>query len=201
MGTVTNYLLAIIGIAFVLQLASPLVTALFIFHPLLALAEPWRFITSMFLHSGFTHIFFNGYALLAFGSLLETRVSRRDYIILYFGAGLLGGILYYATYVIGIIEPIPALGASGAIYGILGATAILIPDMKILFMGFVPLSMRWAAVAWFIMEFVGTFNIASGIASAAHLGGLAFGLAFGWYLSRRGSAPGWTYEQPHPEWG
>ena len=196
MGTITNSLLAIIGIAFVLQMMSDAVTSQFIFAPLLAFSEPWRFVTSMFLHSGLTHIFFNGYALLMFGSLLETRVSKGEYLLLYFGAGLLGGLLYYATYVIGMIPPIPALGASGAIYGVLGACAVLFPDVKILFMGFVPMSMRWAAVAWFLMEFVGTFNIASGIASAAHLGGLIFGIAFAFYLGTRQRAPPeWQYEQ------
>jgi len=196
MGTITNSLLAIIGIVFVLQMMSDSITQAFIFAPLLAFSEPWRFVTSMFLHGGLTHIFFNGYALLLFGSILETRVSKREYLILYFGAGLLGGLLYYATYVLGIIPPIPALGASGAIYGVLGACAVLFPDVKILFMGFVPMSMRWAAVAWFIMEFAGTFNIASGIASAAHLGGLIFGVAFAFYLGTRQRAPPeWQHEQ------
>ena len=201
MGTITNSLLAIIGIVFVLQMMSDAVTNQFIFDPLLAFSQPWRFVTSMFLHGGLTHIFFNGYALLLFGSILETRVSKREYLILYFGAGLLGGLLYYATYVLGIIPPIPALGASGAIYGVLGACAVLFPDVKILFMGFVPMSMRWAAVAWFIMEFAGTFDISSGVASAAHLGGLIFGVAFALYLGTRQRAPPeWNPQQQPPAW-
>lgn len=184
MANVSTYLLAIIGIVFLFQLISEPVTELFIFAPTLALSEPWRFITSMFLHGSLTHIFFNAYALFMFGSILETQVSKKDYLIIYFGAGLLGGILYYATYLLGIIPPIPALGASGAIYGILGAVAILLPEMRIFFFLF-PIKMRYAAFLWLAMEFLGTFNPASGIASAAHLGGLVFGLAYAWYLSRR----------------
>ncbi|NYZ74611.1 rhomboid family intramembrane serine protease [Candidatus Micrarchaeota archaeon] len=188
MVNVSSYLLALIGIVFVFQLLTNIdsgpVTALFIFAPTLALTEPWRFITSMFLHGSFTHLFFNAYALFMFGSILETQISKKDYLIIYFGAGLLGGLLYYATYLFGIIPPIPALGASGAIYGILGATAILLPEMRIFFF-FFPIKMRYAAILWFFMEFLGTFDVSSGIASAAHLGGLIFGLAYAWHISRK----------------
>ncbi len=193
MANVSTYLLAIIGIVFLLQLqtikaadSAINVTHLFIFRPELALSEPWRFITSMFLHdpTGLTHIFFNAYALFMFGSILERQVSKKDYLIIYFGAGFLGGLLYYATYLFGIIPAIPALGASGAIYGILGATAVLLPDMQIFFF-FFPIRMRYAAILWFAMEFLGTFDMSSGIASAAHLGGLIFGLAYAWYACRK----------------
>lgn len=184
MANVSTYLLAIIGIVFLFQLISDPVTELLIFAPTLALAEPWRFITSMFLHGSFTHLFFNAYALFMFGSILETQISKKDYLLIYFGAGLLGGLLYYATYLLGIIPPIPALGASGAIYGILGATAIILPEMRIFFF-FFPIKMRYAAILWFAMEFLGTFDISSGIASAAHLGGLVFGVAYAWHLSKR----------------
>ncbi|MDD5171693.1 MAG: rhomboid family intramembrane serine protease [Candidatus ainarchaeum sp.] len=184
MANISTYLLAILGIVFILQLISDPVTGLFIFDPALALTQPWRFITSMFLHGSITHLFFNAYALFMFGSILETQISKKDYLIIYFGAGLLGGLLYYATYLLGIIPPIPALGASGAIYGILGATAILLPEMRIFFF-FFPIKMRYAAILWFALEFLGTFDISSGIASAAHLGGLIFGVAYAWYLSKR----------------
>jgi hypothetical protein len=187
MGVSAN-LLAALAIVFVLQLMIPPLTGAFIFDPQLAFSQPWRFVTSMFLHADITHIFFNGYALFLFGGIMESRARNRDFLAIYFGAGLLGGLLYYATYAVGMIPPIPALGASGAIYGILGAVAMLAPDMRLLFMGFVPMSMRTAAIAWFVMEFLGTFDISSGVASAAHLGGLVFGLAYGWYLKGQGDA-------------
>lgn len=167
-----------------LQMISPAVTDALMFDPLKAFSEPWRFVTSMFLHGGLMHIFFNAYALFMFGSILETRVSGRDYLILFFGAGLLGGFLYYLTYAIGIIPPIPALGASGAIYGILGATAIMLPDLRIFFW-FFPMKLRYAAILWVVIEFAGTFDYSSGVASAAHLGGLLFGLVYAWNLKRQ----------------
>ena len=184
MANLSTYLLMIIGLLFILQLTIPMVTEVFIFDPQLAITEPWRFVSSMFLHGGMMHLFFNGYALFLFGSILERRISKKDYLIIYFGAGLVGGFLYYATYLLGIIPPIPALGASGAIFGILGAVAILLPNLRI-FVWFIPMSMRQAAIFWFALEFIGTFNIGSGIASAAHLGGLIFGLAYAWYLKNK----------------
>ncbi|MFZ5500690.1 MAG: rhomboid family intramembrane serine protease, partial [Candidatus Micrarchaeota archaeon] len=126
----------------------------------------------------------NGYALFMFGSLLERQISRNEYLAIYFGAGLVGASLYYMTYIIGIIPPIPALGASGAIYGILGATAILLPDLRIFFW-FFPMNIRHAAILWVALEFLGTFDISSGVASAAHLGGLLFGIALAWAIKRQ----------------
>ncbi len=189
-------LLTIIGIAFILQLTVGGFTDAFKFIPVIALEEPWRFITSMFLHDpfGLTHIFFNGYALFLFGSILETRISRRDYLIIFFGAGLLGGLLYYLMSLTpyaplcptgdGGFWPCPALGASGAVYGLLGAVAIMLPNMRI-FVMFLPMRMRHAAILWFAISFFGTFSDdGSGIGHAAHLGGLLFGLVYAWYLNR-----------------
>lgn len=179
---------------FVLQLISPLITNLFIFIPDFAFSEPWRFFTSMFLHSDFIHIFFNGYALFMFGSLLERRTTKKEYLIIFLGAGLIGGLLYYLT-VFTPWPPIcqspfggtwacPALGASGAIYGILGAVAILLPNV-VIYLWFFPVKLKYAAIIWFLIETFGTFNPGGGIANAAHLGGLIFGLIAGWYLSRK----------------
>jgi membrane associated rhomboid family serine protease len=192
MGSLTNFLLLAIGFVFILQvltgLDSGMVTGLGVFVPSLAFSQPWRFLSSMFLHASLMHIFFNAYALFMFGSLLEMKVSKRDYLLIYFGAGIVGGMAYFATYLLGIVPDIPALGASGAIYGIMGAAAILLPQIR-LFVFFFPMSIRQACVVWVILEFLGTFDTTSGIASAAHLGGLLFGLAWGWMLKSRVIAP------------
>ena len=190
MANLSLYLLAVIGIVFVLQLMIPGLTELFVFVPALAFTQPWRFLTSMFLHAGIMHIFFNAYALFLFGTILESRISSRDYLIIFFAAGFLGGFLYYLTYVIGLIPSIAALGASGAIYGILGAVAVFLPNLRI-FVWFIPMRMREAAILWLAIEFLGTFDISSGIASAAHLGGLLFGLGYGWYLKKKAKEAQW----------
>lgn len=206
MANLSTTLLMIIGIVFILQAVSDEVNYLFIFIPTIALSEPWRFVSSMFLHGGLMHLFFNAYALFLFGSILERKVTKKEYLVIFFGAGLLGGLLYYLTIFtpfapmcddgFGGTWPCPAWGASGAVFGILGAVAVLLPNMRI-FVWFIPMSMRQAAVFWIVLEFLGTFNPDSGIASAAHLGGLFFGLAYAWYLKNKPQEfyhDPWTYQ-------
>jgi len=187
------YLLGIIVVCFILQLVIPGFTEAFWFNPDTALTKPWTFVTSIFLHGGLTHLFFNGYALFLFGSILESRVTKKQYLTIFFVGGIIGSLLYYISILLGIGLPIPALGASGAIFAVLGAVAVLIPNLRIFFF-FIPMKMRTAAILWFVVEFLGTFNTGSGIASAAHLGGLIFGVLYATYLLRQRA------EVLHPPW-
>ncbi len=179
-------LLGIIVLTFIVQLTYHQFTSIFIFAPTLAFSEPWRFVTSIFLHGGFIHLFFNGYALLLFGSILEKRINQKRFLILFFASGIIGSLIYLLTIYIGIAPSIPALGASGAIYGILGAVAIFTPNLLIYFW-FFPMRMKHAVILWVVIEFIGTFNVNSGIASAAHLSGLLFGLAYAHYIKKKES--------------
>jgi uncharacterized protein len=182
------YLLGAIVAVFLLQLAFPQITDAFVFDPSTFPAQPWTAVTSMFLHGSATHLFLNGLALFMFGPLLESIIGGRKFLILYFAAGIAGSLFYYLFIVIGISPPIPALGASGAIFGILGALAMLRPNM-IIYVSFVPMPMYVAAAVWFLMEFAGAFNTGSGIASSAHLGGLLLGVAYGWMEKKKFSQP------------
>lgn len=185
-------LLGIMAVVFIIQSANyEAITFAFSFFPALAFAEPWRFITALFLHADFTHIFFNGYALLMFGPILERKIGSKNFLILFLIAGLSGNLLYYAFGELGVGATIPgtdlivpAIGASGAIYGVMGALAVMLPNLRILFF-FFPMRLREAAIFWIVIEFLGTFNTGSGIASAGHLGGLLLGLAFAWYLKKK----------------
>lgn len=169
-------LLAIIFISFALQAIIPGYTQIFYLNP--ASLQLFQFVTSIFLHGGLMHLLFNSYALFAFGPVLENRLGKNNFLALFFLSGIFGNLLYYITTVIGIIPPIPALGASGAIFGIFGGLVITDPNMRLLIFGIIPLKIRDAAIMWFVLEFFGTFNAASGIASAAHLGGLVIGYIF-----------------------
>ncbi|NUN11288.1 rhomboid family intramembrane serine protease [Candidatus Micrarchaeota archaeon] len=184
----SHYLLGLIAVVFLLQVATGLengvITSSLILEPATFFSEPWRIITSMLLHGSFFHLFFNGFALLMFGPLLEQRIGRKNFIGVFLAAGVIGALLYYATIVIGIIPPLPALGASAGIYGILGALAVLFPELKLFLFGLIPLKMKYAAVLWFFLELFGSFNAYSGIGSAAHLGGLLLGLAAGFYFKK-----------------
>ncbi|MBI2445545.1 rhomboid family intramembrane serine protease [Candidatus Micrarchaeota archaeon] len=148
--------------------------------------EPWTIITSMFLHGGMLHLFFNGFALYMFGPYLEQIIGSRRFLLVYLLSGIAGGLAYAATYYLGIMPAsIPALGASGAIFGILGAVAVLRPNLPII-MWFVPMPMKFAVIVWIALSLVETFNI-TGVAGAAHLGGLVVGAVMAYAWLRMGS--------------
>jgi hypothetical protein len=174
-------ILVLLAVIFAAQTLVPGFTQLFWFNPSSVLTQPWGFLTAIFLHGSLLHLFFNGFALLMFGPFLEQKIGSRKFLELFLISGVLGSVFYYLFILAGITPPLPALGASGAIYGILGALAILTPNLMIL-VWFIPMNMRQAAVFWVILELFGTFNPASGIASAAHLGGLVVGAAYAKYF-------------------
>ncbi len=179
-------LLLAIGVAFILQLLIPPLTTALWLDPNTALAMPWTLVTSMFLHGSFLHLFLNAFALFSFGPYLETRIGSKRFLGLYFASGIAGAVAYLLVIALGIGQPLPALGASGAIFGVLGAVAVLEPNLPILLM-FVPLPMWMAAILWVILELVGTFTPGTGIASAAHLGGLFLGAAYIYHLKHKGA--------------
>ncbi len=150
------------------------------FFPAFALQYPWMFLTSIFLHATFSHLFFNMLALFFFGIYLERTIGRRAFVIMFFLSGIVGN----GGYMITASNPLtPSVGASGAIYGIIGTLATIVP-FTIVFFGFVPLPMIVAAVLWALVDLVGLFG-PSGIAHGAHLAGLFVGVAFGIYLRLR----------------
>jgi membrane associated rhomboid family serine protease len=171
-------LLGVIFLVFIIQGAVPGITEKLYFVPSLIISEPWRIITSIFLHAGFTHLLFNCFALFMFGPLAERKLGASEVFKIFMAAGIIGNVAYWLAYVSGITADIPGLGASGAIYGIMAAAAVLFPE-ALVFLWFVPMKMRQAVAVWLVLEFVGTLNMAgSGVASAAHLGGLIFGYLY-----------------------
>jgi hypothetical protein len=165
-------------IVFILELVFPY-EQYFSFTPSLAFERPWTFITSIFLHADIAHLFFNMFALFMFGLYLEARVSKKEYLLLFFSAGFLGNIAYLLT---SPSASRPAVGASGAIYGILGTLAILYPSL-IVYVGYAPMPMIIAAIFWAILEFLGMFT-PSNIAHQSHLAGLIVGVLYGFYLRK-----------------
>ena len=152
--------------------------------------QPWTLITAMFLHGSFSHLLFNMYALLLFGPLVERKIGKKRFLILYFVAGLVASFaaLYYPA----------ALGASGAIMGVLGMVIMLFPRMRVLFFFIVPMSMRTAGIIFAAIDLFGFFAGGTGVAHLAHLGGLAIGIAYGFYLLRK--AKSFTFKftaKPH----
>jgi rhomboid family protein len=151
---------------------------------LLSIVErPWSPLTAVFLHSANPlHIIFNLIFLYFFGIALEQRVGSRRLLGLFIVAGVLSSIAQVALF--GDV----ALGASGALMGILGTLTVLSPTMQVLFY-FVPLPLWILTVLFVALDISGLFGAPSGVANLAHLAGLAAGLAYGWRLRRRGVLP------------
>ena len=139
----------------------------------------WTLVTHMFMHADFLHIFFNMYALYIFGPECERVFGRKAFLILYLFSGLLGALMhvFLCPY-----KDIPAVGASGAIFGILGAYAILYPRRKLamfVFLAFVVLP-AWEMIFLLIVLFTlfAVVGIFPTISHFAHIGGIIGGIIF-----------------------
>jgi membrane associated rhomboid family serine protease len=143
----------------------------------------WQLFTYLFVHSpgGFTHILFNMLALWMFGVELERRWGTVAFAKYYFVTGVGAG----AATVLAALLPfdatrsmyaVPTIGASGAIYGLLLAWALLFPHRQILFMFIFPLKARIAAAIMAAMAFLAALSgVNSGVAEATHLAGMLVG--------------------------
>jgi len=176
----TFIFILVILLFFVYQLASDTWINL-AFFPAFAFYEPWTFITSIFLHADFLHLFFNLFALFFFGIYLERVIGSGSLAALFILSGIVGNLGYLLT----SSDPyIPAIGASGAIYGIIGTLAVIAPSLLVYIYGFIPVPMALAAAIWALIDIAG-LSMPTGIAHGAHLGGMIVGLIYGAYLRVR----------------
>jgi len=150
--------------------------------------------SSMFLHAGIIHIGGNMLFLWIFGDNIEYKFGRGKYLVLYLFWGLVAGFVHTMS------DPssqIPAIGASGAISGVLGAYLFLFPNAKvmgILLIGFfmrIRISAKWYLLFWFLYQNVFPVLVnshGSGVAFFAHIGGFLIGLLSGFiYKKTHGS--------------
>ncbi len=139
--------------------------------------EAYRVVTYMFLHGGFWHILFNMWGLYLFGSLLEQRIGANRFLWLYFLSGFAGAAFWL---VLNRSSDAPCVGASGAIFGIIIATAMFYPDLRIMLLfPPVPLKLRTFAIVYIIAEiFLEVSKSGGGIAHIVHLGGGLAGYIF-----------------------
>lgn len=142
--------------------------------------EPWQLITYSFMHGGIPHIAFNMLALWMFGGPVENTLGPRRYTFYYFACVIGAAVAQLAT--IHFFQPdifYPTLGASGGVFGLLLAFAMLYPQAKIfLFFVPVPIPARVAVVGYMILElYLGVSGSQAGVAHFAHLGGALVGFA------------------------
>jgi rhomboid family protein len=141
--------------------------------------QPWQLITYGFLHGDISHIAFNMLALWMFGGPVENALGTRRYTFYYFACVLGAAFAQLAT--MHFFQPenfYPTLGASGGVFGLLLAFAILYPQARVfLFFIPVPVPARIAVVGYMILELVlGVTGTQAGVAHFAHLGGALVGL-------------------------
>lgn len=144
-------------------------TDLFVLNEL-SFTQPWRFVTSIFLHGDIGHLLYNMFALALFGSMLEGMINGRRFLIVYFASGIFANLISINFYN-------SSLGASGAIYGIIGALVIVRPLLMVWAFGF-PMPMILAGLLWAAGDAIGLF-IPSNVGHIAHLTGMAMGLILG----------------------
>ncbi len=191
---VRNLLIANIAVYMIESILRIDLSTLFAYHNFsmheMGLFNPIQIFTYMFLHGNGGHIFSNMFGLFMFGPMLERFMGSKRFLILYIVSGigaclLYGGINLYeiSKYAVGsseydIMMTTPMVGASGAIFGMLGAFARLFPNTEmIIFPLPIPIKAKYLVTLYAIYEvFSGVYNIMPGVAHFAHIGGLIFGV-------------------------
>lgn len=140
----------------------------------------WQLVTYMFLHGGIFHLLFNMFALWMFGSEVEIELGTRRFVRFYFLTGVGGALLYM---LFRFNSPVPVIGASAAVYGVLVAFAAMFPNRIVTLLLFLvfPVNLRaWQLAGIFvgISLLLGITGSSDGVAHLAHLGGALVGYLY-----------------------
>ena len=167
---VTRTLIGINVLVFLAQMASGFaVTDLLALQPAIVFAEPWTVLTSGFAHADWLHILLNMYSLWIFGEAIEQYLGPKRFVWIYL-ASIVGGSIAFIFF-----DPLGvAVGASGGIFGLMGAYFVIIRAL-----GYRSSQMLTLIGINVIMGFV-----SPGIAVSAHIGGLVAGAAIAWYFTQ-----------------
>ena len=155
----------------------------------MSLFQPWQPLTYMFMHGGFSHLFFNMFSLWMFGRTLEWELGWKRFLIYYIVCGVGAALFQMGIAQIDLSHmevgtatwarymSTPTVGASGAIFGLLLAFGMMHPN-AIISLIFPPISLKakWFVVIYGVLElFLGVSGTMSGVAHFAHLGGMFWG--------------------------
>jgi membrane associated rhomboid family serine protease len=170
-----------------------------IYHPFCDNFQWYQYVTNMFMHGSVMHILFNMIGLWLFGHMLENALGLKRFLIFYLVCGVGASFIYqvwesFAQYrllshaapgagMIDLLQAfppcIPAVGASGAVYGLLMGAALLFPNTEVSYFGFMgfPIKIKWLAVIYGGLEIYRGIGMSGGdnVAHFAHIGGMIFG--------------------------
>ena len=159
-----------------------------LFYPTTPWFKVWQPLSYMFMHGGFWHIFFNMYSLFIFGKAVEQIIGRQRFTILYFAAGFAAAAAQLGVQALDpALQGVPTVGASGCVYGIIIAFAMIFPEARLtLIFPPVTLSAKWMAIVFIGIElFTGITGTQAGVAHFAHLGGALIGWLLIWWWYKR----------------
>ena len=152
--------------------------------------QPWRAVTSMFVHIGIVHLFFNMWCLWSLGRLAERLMGNWNFLLLYFLTGVSGSLVSLWLH-----PQLVCAGASGAIFGVAGGMVALLGLKKAPLPG-LAVKQTFKSLLFFIGYNL-LYGMRGGIDNAAHLGGLVGGAALGVFLPRRAGMIG-SVTEPGP---
>ncbi len=138
----------------------------------------WTPVTSMFLHEGLWHFLGNLIALYLFGGIVGDLLGERRVLPLYLLGGLVGNALFFISAQFLPYVGTYALGASGAIMALAGATLILAPDYRVMLLLLGEVKVKYIVLVLFLLDLVGIANQSNTGGHAAHIGGFALGILF-----------------------
>ncbi|MCR4295156.1 MAG: rhomboid family intramembrane serine protease [Elusimicrobia bacterium] len=144
----------------------------------------WQPVTYLFLHGNLWHLFFNLFALWMFGMPVEAQWGERDFLKYYFLCGLGAAAAHLA---LAPHSGIPVIGASGSVYGLLVAFAMLYPDAVVYLYFLIPIKAAHMALLFGAIEFfAGATGSTPGVARFAHLGGMLTGYLYirWWWVAK-----------------
>lgn len=147
----------------------------------------WTFITSMFMHGGILHLFVNMFSLFFVGSLVEKILGPKRFFYFYMVAGLIAG-LFFVLSAFAFPEDMHqfAVGASGALFGVVGLLVLLTPNLPVYVMFIpIPIKMKYAGPGILLVLWLLSIAAEIPIGNMAHLGGLIVGIGYGIYLKKR----------------
>ena len=174
---VKSLLIVNFGVYLATAFISPNLTRYLALYPLESdYFRPYQLFTYMFAHGGFMHILFNMIGLIVFGNFLEQYWGSNRFLTFYLvtgiGAAVIYGTVNYFTGGGGSM-----VGASGAVYGLLMAAAMLFPNTVVMLLfPPIPIKLKWLAIALGAIALYSSLNTQAGdnVAHLAHLGGMIF---------------------------
>ncbi|MDR2072302.1 MAG: rhomboid family intramembrane serine protease [Spirochaetaceae bacterium] len=182
------YIIGITVVVFLAQSWNRYITVYIAMIPSLVLRGwVWQFVSYMFAHAGFSHIFFNMLGLFIFGVQVERQIGSKEFLLYYLVTGAIAGVISFGFYYLTGVNAI-LLGASGALFAVELAFAVFYPDAIIYVMGIIPLRAPVMVLGYTALELVfSVTGMQQGVAHLTHLSGFAVGWLY--FLLRFGINP------------